>query len=156
MARSSDGQLDLLDWTPPEPVVRFTPEQVRARSLCGRVAQAVGAALRDAAGRGESRDEIARRMTERMGQPVRRSVLDAYASEAREDRVISAPRFWALLEATGDRRLLEMMAEPLGWAVVERRHVPVIKLAAVMERQADLHRRARALRQQARAAGRGL
>ena len=62
-------------------------------------------------------------------------MIDAYASIARDDHVISTPRFMALLQVTADRRLLELLAEPAGWAVIERRYLPLIELAAVRERE---------------------
>ena len=87
--------MDLLAWSPPEPVARFEDARVRAATLAGRVSHAVAAALKDAALHGLGRDEVARRMSEFLGTRISRTVLDSYASEAREDRMISVPRFMA-------------------------------------------------------------
>jgi hypothetical protein len=92
-------------------------------------------------------------MGDYLGRPVSKAMIDAYASVARDDHVIPTPRFMALLRVTSDRRLLEFMAEPLGWAVIERRYLPMITLAAVTEREAALRRQADALRRQVRARG---
>lgn len=143
-------QPDLLDWQPPEPVASFAPERVRAANLGDGIARAVAAALRDA---DVGRDEIAARMSAFLGEPVPRSMLDAYASEARRTHPIPVTRLIALIHATRDRRLLQLIAEPMGWAVIERRHLPLIELAAVQDRAEELRRRADALRRAARNGG---
>ncbi len=95
-------QLDLLsDWTPPAPTVAFDDSAVRAATLDGRISRAIGVALKDA---GVTRDVIARRMTEYLGEPVSKNMLDAYASQARQDHAISLSRFVGLLHATRDQR----------------------------------------------------
>jgi len=80
-------------------------------------------------------------------------MLNAWASEARDEHTIPLTRLIALLHATRDRRLLELLAAELGWAVIERRHLPMIELAAVQERQDALRRQADRLRYQARQGG---
>ncbi len=143
-------QPDLLDWTPPEPVAAFAPEAVRGATLEARIARAVSVALQDSK---LSREEIAARMSGWLGTKVTTNMLNAYASVAREDHPIGLSRFLALVQATGDRRLLELLAEMFGWAVIERRHLPLIEMAAVQERLDELHRTKEALRRQARAGG---
>lgn len=144
------AQPDLLSWQPPEPVVAYAPEQVRAASVAASIARAVAATLRDAP---VSREDIAQRMSAYLGDRVSKAMLDAYASEARQEHQIPVTRLVALMHATGDRRLLQLLAEPLGWAVIERRHLPLIELAAVQERQEELRRRADTLRRTARTGG---
>ena len=145
------GQLDLLrDWTPPAVTDRFDDVRVRAASLSSRICLAISAALKDS---GDSRAQVAKAMSDFLGEAVTKNMLDAYASPAREDHTITLARFVALLAATKDRRLLELVAEGMGWAVIERRHLPLIELAAVTERQADLARHADALRRKARQGG---
>ena len=106
-------QPDLLDWTPPEPVAAFAPEQVRGATLEARIARAVSVALQDCK---LTRDEVAARMTGWLGTKVTVNMLNAYASVARGDHPIGLTRFIALVQATGDRRLLELLAEMFGWA----------------------------------------
>jgi hypothetical protein len=144
------GQPDLLDWQPPQPVARFPEEQVRAVSLPARISRAVAAALHDAEA---DRETIATRMSAFLGERVSPSMLDAYASQAREGHNISVTRFLALLHATRDRRLLELLAEPLGWAVIERRHLPLIEVAAIREREDELRRHREHLTRLARTGG---
>lgn len=149
MARHA-AQPDLLEWEPPQPVARFPEEQVRAASLAGRISRAVAAALADS---DDCRETIAARMSAFLGERVSPAMLDAYASQAREDHRISVPRFVALLHATRDRRLLELLAEPMGWAVIERRHLPMIEVAAIREREDELRRHREHLMRQARTGG---
>ncbi len=144
------GQPDLLDWTPPQPIAAFEPASVRAVTLSARVSQAVAQVLRDA---GMERERVAAEMGRYLGQPVSPAMLDAYASEARAQHNISAVRLAALIWATGDRRPLQMLAETGGWAVIERRYLPVIELAALGEHEDALQRRRRELRAMARLEG---
>lgn len=147
MVRHS-AQPDLLDWQPPEAVKRFPEEQVRAATFAARVSRAVAVALADA---DAEREAIAARMSSYLGERVSPAMLDAYASQAREDHRISVPRLMALLHATRDRRLLELLAEPMGWAVIERRHLPLIEVAAIREHEDELRRRREFLMRSARA-----
>jgi hypothetical protein len=150
MASRRLAQPDLLDWQPPEPVVAYEPAHVRAANVAASIARAVSATLRDCR---LPRDEVAQRMSDYLGERVSKHMLDAYASEARQDHPIPVTRLVALMHATGDRRLLQLLADPLGWAVIERRHLPMIELAAVQEQRDELARRTDALRRAARAGG---
>jgi len=141
------GQPDLLDWQPPEAVKRFPEEQIRAVNFAARVSRAVAVALADA---DAEREAIAARMSTFLGERVSPAMLDAYASQAREDHKISVPRFLALLHATRDRRLLELLAEPMGWAVIERRHLPLIEVAAIRDHEDELRKRREFLMRSAR------
>lgn len=149
MVRHS-AQPDLLDWTPPQPVKRFEEDQVRAASLAARISKAVSAALKEC---GLQREEAARRMGEYLGEKVSLAALNALASEARDDHRISVVRLMALVHVTRDPRLLQLLAEPFGWAVIDRRFLPMIELAAVQEQRDELTRRADALRRAARSGG---
>jgi hypothetical protein len=145
---TSPDQMDLLAWEPPEPVARFEDRVIRAASIAGQISHGVAAALRDADARDLGREEVARRMSGYLGERISVAMLNGYASEAREQNVISVPRLLALVHVTGDRRLLQMLAEPFGWAVIEARHLPLIEIAALREREDELRRRADALRRQ--------
>ena len=144
------AQLNLLDWQPAKPLRRFADERVRAGSIAGNVARAVAEALRDAATAGLSREEMARRMSDYLGETVSRHMLDAYASQAREEHIPSVVRFIALLHASGDVRLLQMIAEMFGWAVVPRKFVPLIELANLREQEDELRRQREAILREAR------
>ncbi|MFT9091546.1 MAG: hypothetical protein ABF479_11180 [Gluconacetobacter sp.] len=144
--RPVPGQLSLLDWMPPEPVVQFDERLIRANSFSGRLSRAISISLQEC---GQSREDVAARMSAILERPVSLPMLNAYSSAMREGHQISVPRFDALVHATADRRLLEFMAEPHGWAVIERRYLPMIELAAVSEQKKDLAQRERMLRRQA-------
>jgi hypothetical protein len=92
-------------------------------------------------------------MSDLLGEAVSTAMLDAYASVARGDHRISVPRYAALTQATADRRLLEMLAIPNGWTVIERRHLALIELAEMREQEDRLRRRRTALTRQARGTG---
>lgn len=143
-------QLDLLAWQPAETVARFEDHQVRAASIAGRVCKAISAALDEC---GKTRAEVAELMTAFLGAKVSLNMLNAYASQAREDHQVSVVRFIALIHATGDRRLLELLADAFGWVVIERQYLPLIDLARVRERKDELARTAKAIRRDARNRG---
>lgn len=143
-------QLTLLDWTPPQSSLAFEERDVRAATLDARISRAVATALRDAK---LSRRKVAEAMSAYLGERVSVEMLDAYASQARATHRISVPRYLALAQATGDRRLIELLAEPLGCAVIERKHLVLIDLAAAREREDAARRQSKALAQRARAEG---
>jgi hypothetical protein len=149
-AVSRTEQLDLLEWQPAETVTRFDDVQVRAASIAGRVCKAISAALDEC---GRPRERVAEAMSQFLGARVSLNMLNAYASQAREDHQISAVRLVALIHATGDRRLLELLAEGFGWSVIERKYLPLIDLARLRERSDLLDAEASAIRRQARATG---
>lgn len=143
-------QPDLLGWTPPQAEMAFDEREVRGASVAARLSRAVSVTLRECPKR---RPRIAEEMSAFLGEPVSTAMLDAYASVAREAHRISLPRFLALIHVTGDRRLLQMLAEPMGWAVVERKHLVLIELAAAREQEDALRRRREALARRARTEG---
>lgn len=143
-------QPDLLSWEPPQTALAFEEPAVRGSTLAARISRAIAVALREC---GKSRRVVARGMSDYLGETVSEAMLDAYASVARESHRISLPRFLALVHATGDRRLLELLAAPMGWAVIERRHLPLIEVAAMREREDALRRTRKALVRRARGEG---
>lgn len=146
----SARQPDLLAWEAPQASLAFDERQVRGATLAARISRAVSVAMQDA---GVSRRTLATRMSDFLGEVVSPAMLDAYASVGREAHRINLPRFLALVHATGDRRLLELLAEPMGWAVIERRFLPLIEVAAIREQEDELRRKRDALVRRARAEG---
>lgn len=144
--RPVPGQLSLLDWVPLDPVVRFDDRLIRANSYSGRLSRAISISLQEC---GLTREEVVGRMSATLERPVSVPMLNAYCSVMRDGHQISVPRFDALVHAVADRRLVEFLAEPHGWAVIERRYLPMIELAAVSEQKKDLAQRERMLRRQA-------
>ncbi len=115
-----------------------------------RLSRAVAQTLRDTT---LTRAEIATAMGEYLGEAVPASALDAYASQAKEGYKIPTCRLMALVHVTNDARLLQLLADDFGLAVIERRYLPLIELAAVREHEDEIHRRADALRRQAKSGG---
>lgn len=144
-------QLDLLnDWTPPEATVAFDESRVRAADLKARISLAVAAAMKDCP---HDRKRIAKEMSLYLGEDVSMNMLNAYASQARDAHRIPLERFVALIHVTRDRRLLELVAEMFRWTVIDVRHLPLIELAALRERQREIGAAADALARHARSRG---
>lgn len=150
MTRARDSRtLDLFtDWQPPEVVQRFDDTRVRAASLRQKIALGVAETLK---GSDRDRDSIATAMAEWLGEEVSKNLLDAYASQAREEHVISLLRLIALIHATGDLRILQMIAEMFGHSVVEDRFLPWIDVGQLAERKDELDRAFDAARRSAKA-----
>jgi hypothetical protein len=140
-------QPDLLTWEPPQAELAFAERDVRGSTLDARISRAVSVALSEC---GKSRAAVAREMSAFLGETVSQPMLDAYASVAREAHRISVSRFLALVHATGDRRLLQLIADHMSWAVVERRHLPLIEVALLREHEDELRRKREALMRKAR------
>lgn len=129
---------DLFDWAPPAMLRAFPKERVRAASLRASVAKAIGLALKEC---GRSRETIAEEIGAYLGENCSKAMLDAYASESREDHVINVVRFLALVHATRDFRLLQLLAEPFGLAVIDERYLSAVEDAMYAEQIETLSQR---------------
>lgn len=129
---------DLLGWEPPRPVARFPAESVRAATLASKVAKAMALALK---GCGKCREHVAREMSAYLGETVSLAMLNAYVSEARTSHAISMPRFAALVHATQDLRLLAILPELFGCAVIDERFLPAIEDAVLDDKIEELTQR---------------
>lgn len=138
MSRRDTSTIDMFaEWQPIDPVHRFDEKRVRAASLRQQIALGVAETLREAP---DDRDAIAERMAEWLGEDVSKNLLDAYASQAREEHVISLLRLIALIHATGDLRILQMIAEMFGHSVIEDRYLPLIEYAQLADKKEELDR----------------
>ena len=135
--RGDDRTLDLLNWEPPEVVRRFDEERVRTSTLRAKIARAVSETLRDC---DRSRESIAAGMSDWLGEDVTKNMLDAYASEAREEHTIPYLRLLALVHVTGDVRLLQVGAEMFGHVVAEDRYVGWIRVGMEADRRDQARR----------------
>ena len=127
--------LDLLAWEPPPAAVSFPPEQIRAATIAARFSRAVAQTLRDCK---KDRAQIAEEMGEYLGETVSVNMLDAYASEAREDHKINLPRFAALIHATQDYRLLSVLADLFDHVVIPERFAAAVEIVALQEKADEL------------------
>lgn len=102
-----------LDFTfdPPAPASASADLAGFERMIAAKVARA----LKDD---DRSREVIAAEMTDLLGEDVTRFMLDAYASEARDNHNISAARFFALIAVTRRFDLLDAATRRIGAAVL--------------------------------------
>ncbi len=138
MARRDSSTLDLFKDFRPQPVVaRFDEQEIRAASVAARMAKAVSKALKDD---GRSREKIAEHMSAILGERVPASMLDAYASEAKEAHKITAERLLALIVATEDERLLNALLVDTGLVAVPARFEALIRREMAIEARTRLDR----------------
>lgn len=144
---------DLLAWQPSSPAVdyRGVPEVTRAATLGGRFARAMKVALENC---GKSRDQVAAEMSEYLGEEVTLNMLNAYVSEAAKSHQINVIRFAGLAHATGDLRLLSILPDLFGLAVVPARYVPLIEADLAEQRSRELAQLAQLKRLEAKGAAR--
>ena len=140
--------LDLFkDWVPPRVSVGFEPGAFPGSRLASRISRAIARAMADC---GKSRVEIAALMSERLGQKVTGTMLEAYASEAKTGNNITVERFVALIHATGKTELLGFLAESFDMAVIPKRFENVIELALIEDHQRMVETRKKTLQLQIR------
>jgi len=138
MARRRDPYTaDLLSWQPQAPIDRFDPQDVRGATLTAQLCKAMSLTLRESP---ESREHIAAEMSRYLGKHVSPHMLNAYVSAGRDDHTINVERFIALIHATRDRRLLELIAELFGWVVVDAKYLDVIQEAELAEKREEIDR----------------
>jgi hypothetical protein len=141
--RLAPHQPSLLD----SPAAGYPAEAVRAATLAGRISRAVAHTLRECQ---LEREDIAERMSAFLGERVSVTMLNVYASQAREDQNISAVRLIALAHATADARLLDLLAAELGLAVVDREDLTRQQLLRLQDEERALKRRMDELRRELR------
>lgn len=126
MTRQRDTQtLDLLvDFEPESVVERFDENETRAWTRSGRLSKAVALSLNNSP---MSREDIARAVSDYLGDKVSKALLDKYASQAAEEHSISALRLVALIAVTGDVRPLNTLLADLDLIVVPRRYEALMK-----------------------------
>lgn len=145
MGRRDNHTLDLFtDWEPPTEIVRaFDPQRVRGERFQSQLCHGIGEALKDCAlSRGEVVETMRAFLGDDLSGNLSENVLNAWASEARTDQYPSAIRLLALIQATADIRLLQLMAEPMDWIVVDRKFLPAIQEAMISDQleQNEKHR----------------
>ncbi|HBT44345.1 MAG TPA: DNA transposition protein [Rhodospirillaceae bacterium] len=141
--RSDNRTLNLLDWQPPRPIPAYPEEKVRAATIGARISKAVSLSLSEAKDGGTKleREDIARRMADYLGEDVSSNMLNAYASESRDAHNISVIRAVAMMIATGDYRLFNLMAEHLGLTVIDKKYETVVEEAQTAELIEELQQR---------------
>lgn len=124
----------------PSLIPSFPREIVKTATLEARIARAVSFVMKES---GKSRPQLAYEMSEFLGEDIGVNMLNAYGSEARVRHVINVARFIGLLQATKDMRLLQMIADIFGLAVLPKEMVGSIedRFWADVERMAAQKRR---------------
>lgn len=129
MARRDNKTIDIFNDYEPEPVaVTYSPGEIKAVSVNGKIARAISKALD-----GQDREAVAREMSEFLGEDVPKNMLDAYCSEAREDRNISVSRLIALIAATEEYRLISLISEPFDLAVIPKKYIHAVNDAMLAD-----------------------
>jgi hypothetical protein len=93
-------------------------------------------------------------MSEFLGERVSKAMLDAYVSPARGAHNITVTRFVALIHVTQDRRLLELLADLMGWCVVDERYAEAIREVELAEKRDEIERQLTLTRMKRRSGGR--
>lgn len=96
-----------------------------------RINGTVGTILASAALEGRSRAVIAAQMTDVLGEPVSKEMLDAYASPARHDHKVPMCRFFALVAVTGRQDLLDPLLREIGAALLVGDEVLTARLGQI-------------------------
>ncbi|MGB0747146.1 MAG: DNA transposition protein [Magnetospiraceae bacterium] len=143
--------MDLLNWTPPETVVRrFDDARVRAADLRSKIARAVAEALSDTP---LDRKEIARRASEWLGETISPAMLNKYASPSSDDHPLPLAKFLAIVAATEDPRLLQVFAEMFGWSVIDDRYLPWVEVGQLADAKEEFDKAYAAARAKTRRVG---
>jgi hypothetical protein len=77
------------------------------------------------------RGEIASRMSALLGEPVSKSMLDAYASEARAEFNISAARWWALIAVSERFDVADAIAQRAGARILSGDEIKAAELGSL-------------------------
>ena len=102
-----------------------------------------------------SRPEIAGKVSALLGEDVSRWMLDAYASEAREEHAISAARFFAVIAATERLDILDALVSRIGGRILVGEEMHAARLGHLMAQKSEIEAQIRELRPVAHPIGRG-
>ncbi len=115
------------------------------------IAAAVGRGLKEDR---RSRPEIAGAMSHLLDEEVSRLMLDAYASEARDQHNISAARFFAFVAVTERYDLLDHVMRRIGAACLVGEEIMVARAGHLRAKMAELKVELSEIERQARPIGR--
>lgn len=93
-----------------------------------------------------SRFEIAGAVSALLGEDVSKFMLDAYASEAREEHNVSAERWLAILAATSRFDILDATLKRIGARALVGDEVNAARLGSLLAQRAELDTEIRAIR----------
>ena len=134
------NQGDFFNFQLPQPFTQID-ERGHEGELAGInrvVASAVAQMLRDC---GKSRHEVAILMSELVDDTVTKAMLDAYASEGREDHNISMGRFMALTAATSSYSVLGDLLRKIGATILVGEEIYLAEMGHLDAQERDIKRR---------------
>ncbi|MFH0299803.1 hypothetical protein AAFX91_21730 [Bradyrhizobium sp. 31Argb] len=130
-----NGQLDLFGGL--TPVDRFPADRIRAATCAARIARAVAEAIKNAS---MSRADIAKAMSEHLGESVTPGMLDQYTSTANERNNIPAHRLIALVAVIGDVRVLNAALQDTAFVAIDTAYEPLLRRELAKEARDQLDR----------------
>lgn len=129
---------ETLDLFEPVYPVRRPASGPAALSFDGRLRRAISEALK---GCPRSREEIAAEMAVTLERPtLSKAMIDAYSAESRTRHSISVTAFVALIRATGQTWLLDVVAEACGCVVLEGEEARLAERGRLLEARRELDR----------------
>jgi len=114
-----------------------------------RINAMIGTALACAACAGESREVIAAKMSDALGEPISRAMLDAYSSPARTEHKVPMSRALALLLVTDRQDLLGPIMGEIGAALLIGDEVKTARIGHLEQMKKRIEAEMRALRAEA-------
>ena len=130
----------------------FAPSECGLAGLDRFVAAGVSQAMQQD---GRSRPELAGAMTSLLGEDISRFMLDAYASEAREQHNIPASRFFGLIAVTGGYDVLDACTRRIGASVLIGEEINTARLGHIDRQIATLQAEKKRIQTVARPIERG-
>ena len=132
------GTLDLFaHYVPEQAVERFDEAEVRAFNRRGKLAKAVSKSLQEC---GQSREAVAKSMSELLGEDVSRTMLDQYSSQANEGHTISALGLAALAVVVNRNRVLNALLNEFGLIAVPARFESLLRREMAKEAREKIER----------------
>lgn len=101
------------------------------------------------------RSEVARAMSDLLGEQVSKSMLDVYSSESHSGHNISASRWWALVAATGRFDVADAIAARTGARLLSGDEIKAAELGHLQAEADAIAARIKELRGDARPIARG-
>ncbi|MBS3961462.1 MAG: hypothetical protein KGZ61_06480 [Sandarakinorhabdus sp.] len=93
-----------------------------------------------------SRAEIAGHVSAMLGDDVSKNMLDAYASEGRDDHNVSAARWLAMIAATQRFDILDAIISRIGARALVGEDMHAARLGSLMAAKSEIEEQIRALR----------
>lgn len=119
---------DLFSWEPPKVAVGYSADVVGRGRLDAKIARLISHALRDAREeRGQSREDVAQKISNFLGRKVSADMLYKWTSESAEDHRIPLDAFIGLVHATGALPLLGFVPGEFGLTVIEDEYAELIE-----------------------------